>query len=204
MPKLYLILDPGHGVETAGKRSPVWEDGSQLFEFEFNRAIVARVASKLKETGIKFSITCPTDHVLDENISADLVKRVEVANKIQKKQPTLFLSFHGNASGLPNGPARGFEFFTSKGQTASDRYATIIADELREEFPSSKFRGDYTDGDIDKEDNLWVTGHTNGAAVLMELLFFDNPDDCRIMLSDSGRDKIANAIFNAIKRIIAS
>ena len=30
--KPIVILDNGHGEETAGKRSPVWSDGKQLFE----------------------------------------------------------------------------------------------------------------------------------------------------------------------------
>jgi hypothetical protein len=43
------ILDNGHGgmidgvYQTPGKRSPVWPDGTQLFEGEFNRAIVKRL-----------------------------------------------------------------------------------------------------------------------------------------------------------------
>ncbi|MEF1204613.1 hypothetical protein [Photobacterium damselae] len=41
-----FILDAGHGgiingqYQTEGKRSPIWDDGSQLFEGEFNRAVV--------------------------------------------------------------------------------------------------------------------------------------------------------------------
>lgn len=197
MPKLHLILDPGHGVLTAGKRSPVWHDGTQLFEFEFNRALVARVAAMCKTAGFKFTITCPTENGLDENASEDLIKRVKIENAIAKKEKTLFLSFHGNAGG-----GSGFEFFTSLGQTTSDRYATILCDEFRHEFPQAKYRSDMKDGDIDKEDPLYVTGHTIGAAVLMELLFMDNESDCRIMMSEEGRDKMAIAIFNAIRRII--
>lgn len=33
-----ILIDNGHGRATAGKRSPVWPDGKQLFEYEFNRA----------------------------------------------------------------------------------------------------------------------------------------------------------------------
>ena len=51
-----IILDNGHGEETAGKRSPLWGDGSQLFEWEFNRDIVRRIAAMLKAEGIKFEI----------------------------------------------------------------------------------------------------------------------------------------------------
>ena len=44
--KYIWILDNGHGgiingvYQTAGKRSPIWADGTQLFEGEFNRAIM--------------------------------------------------------------------------------------------------------------------------------------------------------------------
>lgn len=38
-----VILDAGHGYNTKGKRSPVWSDGSQLFEWEFNRDVVKRI-----------------------------------------------------------------------------------------------------------------------------------------------------------------
>ena len=31
-----VIIDNGHGIDTKGKRSPKWADGSQLFEWEFN------------------------------------------------------------------------------------------------------------------------------------------------------------------------
>ena len=42
-----ILLDNGHGYDTPGKRSPIWPDGSQLFEWEFNR--VDKIASKLFE-----------------------------------------------------------------------------------------------------------------------------------------------------------
>ncbi len=48
-----IILDAGHGVDCAGKRSPIWGDGSQLLEWEFNRDIVRRIAAMLKSGGNK-------------------------------------------------------------------------------------------------------------------------------------------------------
>ena len=45
--KKTIILDNGHGIETPGKRSPIWKDGTQLFEWEFNRDVVRHIASKL-------------------------------------------------------------------------------------------------------------------------------------------------------------
>lgn len=43
-----ILLDNGHGYDTPGKRSPIWPDGSQLFEWEFNRDIVSRIEILLK------------------------------------------------------------------------------------------------------------------------------------------------------------
>ena len=37
-----ILLDNGHGNDTPGKRSPIWPDGSQLLEWQFNRDIVTR------------------------------------------------------------------------------------------------------------------------------------------------------------------
>ena len=51
-----ILLDNGHGYDTPGKRSPIWPDGSQLFEWEFNRDIVSRIEILLKKAGI----SCPT------------------------------------------------------------------------------------------------------------------------------------------------
>ena len=44
-----ILLDNGHGYDTPGKRSPIWPDGSQLFEWEFNRDIVSRIEILLKK-----------------------------------------------------------------------------------------------------------------------------------------------------------
>ena len=53
------ILDNGHGgiidgaYQTSGKRSPKWEDGTQLFEGEFNRAVVKRIIKMCEKDGIE-------------------------------------------------------------------------------------------------------------------------------------------------------
>jgi N-acetylmuramoyl-L-alanine amidase len=34
-----VLIDEGHGNNTPDKRSPIWENGTQLFEWEFNRFV---------------------------------------------------------------------------------------------------------------------------------------------------------------------
>ncbi len=46
--KTFVILDNGHGIDTPGKRSPVWGDKLQLLEYEFNRDIVGKISNLLK------------------------------------------------------------------------------------------------------------------------------------------------------------
>jgi N-acetylmuramoyl-L-alanine amidase len=91
---MLIILDNGHGKETPGKRSPKWEDGSQLFEYEFNRDIVRRIASKLEQHNIPYYILVPEL----EDIS--LSERCKRANNIYKdNKDCMLLSIHANAGG---------------------------------------------------------------------------------------------------------
>jgi len=45
-----VILGAGHGIETKGKRSPIWTDGTQLMEYEFNRDVILRISSSASES----------------------------------------------------------------------------------------------------------------------------------------------------------
>ena len=62
-----ILLDPGHGSDTPGKRSP---DG-RFREYAFNRDIAARVASELTSLGLNAENIVPelTDVPLKERAS---------------------------------------------------------------------------------------------------------------------------------------
>lgn len=44
---MIIFIDNGHGINTAGKRSP---DG-RIFEYKFNREIASRVVADLRDRG---------------------------------------------------------------------------------------------------------------------------------------------------------
>lgn len=185
---MLIILDNGHGKETPGKRSPKWEDGSQLFEYEFNRDIVRRIASKLEQHNIPYYILVPEL----EDIS--LSERCKRANNIYKdNKDCMLLSIHANAGG-----GTGWEAYTSIGNTKSDTYATILYQKAKEYFPDWKIRKDKSDGDPDKEDNFYILKHTSCPAVLTENFFMDTKKDCAYILSEEGRENIANMHVSAI------
>ncbi|WP_177764041.1 N-acetylmuramoyl-L-alanine amidase [Flavobacterium sp. I3-2] len=188
-----ILLDNGHGIETAGKRSPILQDGSQLFEYEFNRDIVRRIAKALDKEQIDYVILVP------ELKDVSLAERVKRANAHHAKcgKHTCLISVHSNAGG-----GTGFEVFTSVGQTKSDEFAQIMFDAFKKEFPEQKMRSDRVDGDDDKESNFYILKNTNCPAMLTESFFMDHLQDLKILMSEYGRSRIAKAHVEAIKKII--
>ena len=76
--KYLWLLDNGHGgvidglYQTEGKRSPVWDDGSVLYEGEFNRSIVNRLIEMLTAARINYVNIVPEleDISLNERLAA--------------------------------------------------------------------------------------------------------------------------------------
>lgn len=189
--RIIPLLDNGHGQNTSGKRSPVWADGSQLFEWEFNRDIVRRIAAKLDDLAIRYEILTP------ERNDVSLQERCRRANEYQQRYNNCVLfSIHGNAGG-----GTGWECYTCKGTTKADETATMLYEEAEKEFAGWKIRKDFTDGDADKEANFYILRHTVCPAVLTENFFFDNEKDCKFMLSEDGRERIAKIHINVIKKL---
>lgn len=193
--KPIVLLDNGHGKETAGKRSPVWSDGSQLFEWEFNRDIVRRITEKLEADGIPYRVLVP------EETDISLTERARRANEIAKENngKAYVLSIHANAGG-----GTGWEVYTSPGQTPSDAIATVFFEEAGREFVPDgwRMRSDYSDGDPDKEANFAILTKTTCPAILTENFFMDTEKDCRFIMSEDGRERIANMHVAAIKRVL--
>ena len=200
------ILDNGHGgiidgvYQTPGKRSPVWPDGTQLFEGEFNRAIVDRLVKMCNEAGIE----CVD--LVDTQKDVPLAERTDKANDIYRKRldqdgKCIYVSVHAN--GFPNETANGWSVFTSIGETKSDKIATILFEKANKEFPNEYMRKDtYSDGDVDKEANFWVLSKTIMPAILSENFFMTNYENCHNYLqSEEGRDRIAKIHFEMIQEV---
>ena len=81
-----------------GKRSPVWSDGSQLFEWQFTRRIVRMIAIGLKKLDIHHTIL-----VKEDKVDAFLEERVERVKNIlsESEKPPIWISIHGNAARDP-------------------------------------------------------------------------------------------------------
>ena len=199
------IFDNGHGgiidgvYQTSGKRSPKWDDGTQLFEGEFNRAIVKRLMKLCQ----KNDIDCI--NLVDTQEDVSLSERTDKANDIYREQlqndgkQCIYVSIHAN--GFSQESAHGWGVYTSEGETKSDKIATILFDKASQEFPNHKMRRDTTDGDVDKEANFWVLRKTIMSAILSENFFMTNYDECQLLLTEEGRDRIAKIHFEMIQEV---
>jgi N-acetylmuramoyl-L-alanine amidase len=199
------LLDAGHGgilngVYTTGPKK-MWKfpDGLTSMEGVTNRKITAFLYKLLQSAGIDFAL------VYDEIIDTPLETRVALADKLfAKDKRCIYLSIHSNAGvdrdGDGNGDAKGFEIFTSKGQTKSDLIAEIFCNTYKTKYPNHQFRTDKVDGDADKEADFYVLRKTDCPSLLVENLFFDNREEAVYLLSEKGQQELANCMFEAIKK----
>lgn len=189
--KKTIILDNGHGIETPGKRSPIWKDGTQLFEWEFNRDVVRHIASKLTTLGFDVRVIVP------ESSDISLSERVRRTNSICKEREAgncIFISIHANAGG-----GTGWEAYTTPGQNNSDKFAAVLYEEAEKKWGKQwKIRKDTSDGDADKEASFQVIRGANCPAVLVENFFMDTEKDCRYIMSPVGREACADVVVAAI------
>ncbi len=179
-----ILLDNGHGVNTPGKRSPVWEDGRQLLEWEFNRDMVVRVANWLEAKGITHEILVP------EERDISITERCQRANRVASKEECLLVSIHANAGGGSGG-----EVFTFPRAKRSGEYARVFGELWDVYLPEFPYRGE-------KEANFGILRESHCPAILVESLFMDNPADCSVMFSSEGRERIAQWIACSIEVIV--
>jgi N-acetylmuramoyl-L-alanine amidase len=195
-----VFLDAGHGGVDPKKKLPfnyttypskcfqhnnsMFHGYGWFFEGVFNREVAAKIEQYLKDWGMSVI------NVYDPVIDVSLNKRVLKANmNAQNYEASLFLSIHGNAAGSTT--ARGFEVFTSIGQTKADIYATFLFDEVKEAFPKWVYRMDTIDNDPDKEANFFVLSQTSMPAVLSENGFFTNYKDAVMMFDPAFQNTLA-------------
>lgn len=172
-----VCLDPGHGVETAGKRSP---DGSYL-EHEFALDMGRRLQALLERHGVAVTMTRTTE------ADVTLAKRVAVANGV--KGLDLFVSLHSNAagSGAQWMTARGYGIYTREAGAGEGR--NIAAGKLlaRAREAGLSLWG----GGLHHNKSLYVLKNTVAPAVLIEHLFHDNREDTALLKDPAFRERLA-------------
>ncbi|MCI5080654.1 MAG: N-acetylmuramoyl-L-alanine amidase [Saprospiraceae bacterium] len=194
-----VFLDAGHGglnakgeyVTAPSKqfkhsRGDFHKDG-WFYEGVWNRVLTYRVAQKLNQRGISNIV------VSHEYLDISLQYRVDMANwYYDNYKKGIYISNHSNASS--SHLARGFEIYTSRGVTNSDKIADIhwrnVNDIMGDRI---RYRQDQSDGDHDREASFYVLTKTKMPAILIEHLFFDNYDDASLLMDDEVVERFAEA-----------
>ena len=188
-----IFIDNGHGLMTAGKRSP---DG-QFREPFYNREIARRVVSDLRDRGLDAELLVPED---DDISLAERVRRVNTACFLLGKQNVILVSIHVNAAG--NGSkwlnATGWSVYTCKGQTASDMLAECLCQAAIKNFPGRRIRTDMSDGDMDWEEGFYILRKSLCVAVLTENFFMDSRSDLEYLQSRAGKQAIIDTHVEGI------
>lgn len=182
--KKIVLLDNGHGKETAGKRSPVWKDGTQLFEWEYNRKLCDAIYIKLNNLNI------PAVKIVTEDKDISLSERANRVNRFCKNDDCFLVSIHCNAGG-----GVGWECWTNTKKDGSDKLAMAFVDTFKEMFPDKKCRGH-------KEKDFTILYKSSCPSVLTENFFMDTESDCKYLLSKKGFDEIVDLHVNSIVKYL--
>ena len=211
--KFVVVLDPGHGGSDSGAI------GNGLRESDLTLSIAKYAKAQLdKLSGVVVYLTRTSD------VYVGLEERVNMA---YKWGANLFVSIHINDSGVPGGPASGFEVFAQNNSAyrnnlhvESLELANRIAANERalglsshgtavktgtfstsNSYPSPADENRYYPSPGGYADYLSVLRNSRLKgipAVLVENLFIDNASDASWLRSDANRKKLGIAIANAI------
>ena len=192
-----ICLDAGHGSNTPGKRTPVFEDGSFIKENEFNRAVVMLIKPILEKIGFK------TILVAHETTDTDLEIRTSRANNAVKNyrqqwlasnignEVGIYVSVHYNAlTGTWDSKAKGVETFHLDSSVDGKRLAQCIHGEV---LKGTK----QVDRGV-KTANFWVLRKTVMPACLVECGFMDNKREALLMKDEKFKKETAEDIVRGI------
>ena len=193
-----ILIDNGHGNNTAGKCSP----DKRFKEYAWNREIAAQVVYGLRKLGYDAELLVP--ELYDVSL-LERVHRVNVQCQSLGKENVILVSVHGNAAG--NGDwmkARGWSCFTTQGKTKSDTLAEHLYDAAERIFVGHKIRTDKSDGDRDWEKAFYICRKSLCPAVLTESFFYDNKEDLEYMESEEGKEAVVRCHIEGIKSYVDS
>ena len=188
---MVVLIDNGHGKDTAGKRSP---DG-RLLEYAYAREIARRLETELKARDVDAVRITP------EEYDVSLSERCRRANKYSPKEAIL-VSIHCNAAASDGKwhTAHGWAAYLSNNASASSkRLARSLAGAAKEQGLHVRL---YSPQQPYWTQNLAICRDTRCPAVLTENLFQDNKADVAYLLSEEGKQAIVALHLQGITNYI--
>lgn len=194
--KTLVIVDAGHGVDTAGKQSP----NTVLREYAWNRDCAKILIETLNALpGFEAYNLVPEESEIDVPLSTRVKRANNVYKAYRENYNIVLVSIHCNAHKNEWTKARGWSIYTTKGTTESDSIATSIWNAAKSKFVAQKIRADRSDGDPDYEENFYILRNTNCPAVLIENFFMTSKEDYEYLISPTSIYDCAEVIVNGLK-----
>lgn len=194
-----ILLDPGHGGEESGA---VGVAGNM--EKDLNLEIALKLKPLLEQAGARVFITRTTDtRVLSaeqaaklgshsERTQADLAARSALANQ---EQVDLMVSIHNNAGPDGDGGTETFWAISNLNAAKSQHLAGLVQEELIGAL------GFFDRGVKQRPFNVIRNSYAPG--VLVELGFMTNWREESVLVSRSGQEAAARALFRGIEAYVA-
>lgn len=172
-----VFINPGHclGVDNGAINKKF-----RVFEAAVARQIGEKVEKYLQEAG------CEVEVLQSNNLCGEAPDTPNVTQNANDCGADIFISLHCNAF---NQQAQGTECLIF----AKGSYAEDLADAIQAQIVNSL---DTVDRGIKERPDLAVLKHTAMPAVLVEMAFIDNAEDCRKLIYQ--QDEFARAIARGV------
>ena len=186
-----VILDAGHGLDTSGKRTPLFYDGKFMRENEFNRSVVRKIdllLEKYENIDVIYTVT--------EKYDVSLSDRVRRANDYYEENKGFYdklvlVSVHANAYTGSWGTQNGTSTYYYPGNQVDEAFSEVINRNLIAK--TKLFNRGVLGG------NFKILRQVNMTACLCECAFMDNLQEAKLLLTDEFRQVCAEGIVSGLK-----
>lgn len=182
---LTVVIDAGHGGEDGGVVGVV----TKSKESDVNLAIAEKLKAHFVKNGYSVIMTRTdsgsVDGAIKYNKKADMRARKDI---IDRAQPDLLISVHCNS--YPVQSVKGAQVFYAKNSEAGNKYATALQTYINAALntkPRAAAVGDY-----------YILNCSAFPSVLVECGFMSNPEEDRLLATDSYREKVALSVYSAL------
>lgn len=189
-----IILDPGHGGPDGGAV------GEEVLEKHIALNVAKKLRDYLQQQGALVLLTREDDSDLADKDTRgysrrkveDLKKRVQFINQ---SEADLFISIHLNA--IPSPRWRGAQTFYYDSFIENERLAKFIQAELRRNLEN-------TDRSAKVINTVYLLKYAKKPGALVEVGFLSNPEERKLLDSDSYQIKLAASIYKGVLRYFSN
>lgn len=175
-----VVIDAGHGGDDPGAVGYNSSGKAVAYESHINLAIALLVGEKLEQSGVRVVYTRDKDEYIT------LQGRSELANNIECD---MFVSIHCNS--IENASINGTQVYYHP----ASEIGTVLAENI---YNNVVEMTGLSPKKTQNGSHLYVIRTTSSPAVLVETAFISNESDRNYLLSKSGQETMAEAIFQGI------